>query len=63
MNELKNEIISFLKETGIPAYTLATQANVSRALISRLINGKQKDVSYSSALSIKRAISEFSLKN
>lgn len=63
MNELREKIILFLKETGIPAFVLANHSNVSRALLSCLINGKQKDITYTNALSLEKAMNELCKTN
>lgn len=56
MKTLIKEIQSFLKKTGMPACDLAKDAKVSPALLSRILNGQQKDVLFSTALSIKEAM-------
>lgn len=56
MKTLIKEIQAFLKKTGMPACDLAKKANVSPALLSRILNGQQKDVRFSTALSIKEAM-------
>lgn len=56
MENITLEIKNFLESTGIKQFELAEAAGVSTATISRLVTGKQKDILFQKANSLRAAM-------
>lgn len=63
METLINEIKRFLKKTGMPACELANKAGVANSIISRILNGKQSNITLFNANALRRAMQDLETKD